>query len=157
MIAARQLSYLGKMVRNHDETHLPMKLLTAWVNNKRPVGGVLYTNKRGLVNSLELILPVLPPRPEADDNSLEMKRWKRVSEERRTGNLRHWISIAQDERYWEWLIDQKLRRPQLDIPCLGRRNQPHDETPPQPLPETIKEAEIHPARAEKNHHPRHQI
>jgi hypothetical protein len=34
MIAIRQLTYLGKIVRNRREGFLPQKLLTAWVDNK---------------------------------------------------------------------------------------------------------------------------
>jgi hypothetical protein len=123
MVAARQLSYLGKMVRNHDEEHLPLKLLTAWVNNKRPTGGVLYTNKRSITTHLNLILPPIPEKPDADEKSLEVKHWKRLVEERRTGKLHHWIELAKDETYWEWLIDSKLRKSHLDIPEPRHRPQ----------------------------------
>jgi hypothetical protein len=50
MIAARQFSYLGKMVRNHGDDHLPKQLLTAWGNNPQSRGQPLYTNKKSLIN-----------------------------------------------------------------------------------------------------------
>ena len=130
MIAARQLSYLGKMVRNHDDDYLPKKFLTAWVNNKRPVGGVLTTNKKALVNSLELILPPIPERP---SRGMSVKRLKQLTAERKAGDLKHWIELAMDEKYWEWLIDSKLRTPHLDIP-EPRRSQPQQPPPPRTPP-----------------------
>jgi hypothetical protein len=137
MIASRQLSYLGKVVRNEREGFLPTKLLTAWVDNKRPKGGVLFTNKKSLVKSLEFILPPVPAQPEADPSSLEMKHWKRVVEERKAGAVKHWIDDARDPNYWEWLIDQKIKRPHLDIPPPRRRaNTDRNTAPPSPPPRT---------------------
>ena len=124
MIAARQLSYLGKMVRNHGDDHLPKQFLTAWVNNPRPRGQPLYTNEKSLINSLNHILPSLPEEPDADPKSLEMRHWKRVREERKNGKLSEWIQDAYDEKYWEWLIDTKpkLRKPHIYIPTYSARS-----------------------------------
>jgi hypothetical protein len=146
MIAGRQLTYLGKVVRNKREGFLPKKLLTAWVDNKRPKGGVLFTNKKSLVKSLEFILPPIPPEPEADDNSLEMKRWKRIVEERKAGDLRHWINDAMDQEYWEWMIDQKIKRPHLNIPPPRRRTNANRESTPQSPPPR-------PQRPHRSHNP----
>ena len=55
MVAARQTSYLGKIIRHHNTDHIPKQLLTAWVNNPRPKRGVLFTNKKSLVNSLNML------------------------------------------------------------------------------------------------------
>jgi hypothetical protein len=144
MVAARQLSYLGKMVRNHDEEHLPLKLLTAWVNNKRPTGGVLYTNKRSITTHLNLILPAIPEKPDADERSLEVKNWKRLVEERRTGKLNQWIEMARDEEYWEWLIDSKLRKPHLNTPEPRRREQQNNQQRSNPPPPPRNEQSNHP-------------
>jgi hypothetical protein len=54
-IAARQLSFIGKMLRHPSPTHLPRQLITAWVNNKRPRGGVLTTNKKSILKALHLL------------------------------------------------------------------------------------------------------
>ena len=51
LIAVKQLTFIGKVVRRED-SFFPKQLLTAWVNHKRKAGGVLTTNKKVLVNSL---------------------------------------------------------------------------------------------------------
>jgi len=56
MIAAIQLLFIGKVFRNSSD-QLPTQLLTAWSNNKRRPGLVLFTNRRSIVNSLKLVLP----------------------------------------------------------------------------------------------------
>ena len=44
-IAQRQLTFIGKVVRNKDD-QIPTQLLTAWCDNKRRRGGVLQNNKK---------------------------------------------------------------------------------------------------------------
>jgi hypothetical protein len=44
MIAARQPNYIGKVICHPNPNHLPLQLLSAWVNHKRPRGGPLTTN-----------------------------------------------------------------------------------------------------------------
>ena len=56
IIAKRQLLFIGKIFRN-SSNHLPTQLLTAWWPNKRKVGAPLHTNKKSIVNNLQLILP----------------------------------------------------------------------------------------------------
>jgi hypothetical protein len=48
-VAARQLQFIGKAVRHPSSTHIPKQLISAWVTNKRPRGGVLTTNKKKLI------------------------------------------------------------------------------------------------------------
>ena len=55
-IATQQLTFIGKVTRNSDD-HLPTKLLTAWCNHKRRLGGVLHTNKKYIAHNLRLIIP----------------------------------------------------------------------------------------------------
>lgn len=79
MIAARELSYLGKMVRR-------WRALTTQtadsINHPR-----LYTNKRSIIVSLELILPPIPKKQDdATESPLEIKWWKRFVEERKQAN-----------------------------------------------------------------------
>jgi hypothetical protein len=54
-IAARQLSFIGKTIRHPDPLHVPKQLITAWVNHKRPKGGILTTNKKSIVKALHLL------------------------------------------------------------------------------------------------------
>jgi hypothetical protein len=103
MIAARQLSYLGKIVRHLHPDHLPKQLLVAWANNPRPAKrGILYTNKRAIVKSLDMLYT---PK-NMDKNPLPITN----------GALNRWYEDAMSEKYWEWLIDRKLRKPHLNIP-----------------------------------------
>jgi hypothetical protein len=54
-VASRQLHFIGKTVRHPSPTHIPKQLLSAWINNKRPRGGVLTTNKKSIVKALHLL------------------------------------------------------------------------------------------------------
>ena len=54
MIAARQLQFLGKLVRSENPS-IPKQLLTAWVNHKRLRGGVLITTKSSYTKSLQML------------------------------------------------------------------------------------------------------
>ena len=123
MIAARQLSYLGKIVRHPDPNHLPKQLLVAWVSNPRPARrGILITNKKSMVKSLDTLYT---PKG-ATQNPLPIK----------TGALNRWYSDAMDEKLWEWMIDDKLRKPHLNIPPPNNNHPPPpppaDENPPPP-------------------------
>ena len=44
----RQITFIGKVVRNSDQ-QLPTKLLTAWCNHQRRRGGVIHSNKKSIV------------------------------------------------------------------------------------------------------------
>ena len=55
-IAQRQLTFIGKVVRNKDD-QIPTQLLTAWCDNKRRRGGVLQNNKKNLAKKIRLVIP----------------------------------------------------------------------------------------------------
>ena len=55
-IAKRQLTFIGKVVRN-SEDQIPTQLLTAWSDHKRKRGGVLQNNKKNLAQNIRLIIP----------------------------------------------------------------------------------------------------
>ena len=80
-IAKRQLTFIGKVVRNSDQ-QLPTKLLTAWWNHKRRRGGVLHSNKKSIVQNIALILPCIG----------------------KTGRMSEWVHYALDNGYWKYLI-----------------------------------------------------
>ena len=136
MVSIRQLNYLGKVCRNNNTNFLPKMLLLAWVDHKRPKRGVLFTNKRSLINSLNWILPPIPETPGNDANDEEVKRWKKYAKERKAGHVKFWLDDAKDETQWEWLIDSKVRRPHLNIPRPRRQNPQSDAPPPSPSPST---------------------
>ena len=50
-IAQRQLTFIGKVVRNKDN-QLPTQLLTAWCNKKRKRGAPLQNNKKNLAQNI---------------------------------------------------------------------------------------------------------
>ncbi len=126
MVAARQTSYLGKIIRHHNTDHIPKQLLTAWVNNPRPKRGVLFTNKKSLVNSLNMLYKPKDLDEDAPHPHLN-----------KTGKLKQWYHDAQDEKYWEWKIDDTLRKSHLDKPPPSNENTPPPENadggpPPSP-------------------------
>ena len=55
-IAPRQITFIGKVVRNKDEK-IPTQLLTAWRNNKQRRGGVLQNNNNNLAQNICLVIP----------------------------------------------------------------------------------------------------
>ena len=55
-ISKRQLTFLGKIVRNHD-SEIPTQLLTAWCNHPQRRGGPLQTNKKNVSKNIRLIVP----------------------------------------------------------------------------------------------------
>ena len=82
-IAKRQLSFIGKVVHNHD-SQIPTQLLTVWCNHPRKQGGLLQTNKRKITENLQLIIP-----------SAE-----------KYGRLSSWAYCALDKSYWDYLLSQ---------------------------------------------------
>ena len=77
-IAQRQLTFIGKVVRNKDD-QITTQLLTARCNNKRRRVGVLQNNKKNLAQSIRLVIP-----GEAKD-----------------GLLKTWVYFALDAAYWK--------------------------------------------------------
>ena len=56
MIAIRQLSFIGKIVRNSVE-QIPSKLITFWIEHKRKPGRVSCNNLKSIVRNLQLLEP----------------------------------------------------------------------------------------------------
>ena len=134
MISIRQLNYLGKLCRNSNENFLPKQLLLAWINHKRPKRGVLFTNKRSLINSLNWILPPIPDKPDDNATNEDLRRWKKYVKERKAGHTKFWLDDAKDEPQWNWLIDSKIRRPHLNIPRPHRQSRQNNTPPQSPNP-----------------------
>ena len=82
-LVKRQLTFIGKVVRN-SEDQIPTKLLTAWCDNKRKRGASLQNNKKKLAHNIRLIVPG------AEKNGL----------------LITWVYLALDDGYWKHLIKQ---------------------------------------------------
>ena len=120
MLNARSMNFLGKTTRAPN-SHPPKLLMTAWVNNPRPKSGVLSTNKKAMVRSLNALLP-------------EETRETRTSKCRTTGivttierqnpdgNLKNWIHIALDKELWNWHI-YKLTHPNSQLPSGPNKKQ----------------------------------
>jgi hypothetical protein len=64
------------------------------VNNPRPKRGVLFTNRRSLVNLLNMLY-----KPKNLDEDAPNPHFNK------TGKLKQWYDDAHDEKYWEWKID----------------------------------------------------
>ena len=77
--AVKQLNFIGKIVRRED-SFFPKQLLTAWVNNKRKRGGVLTTNRKSIVNALELLYPDNVYRTEANGELFKDSKGKKIPE-----------------------------------------------------------------------------
>ena len=97
-----QLTFIGKVVRNSD-LQLPTKLLLAWCNHKSKRGDVLHSNKRSIVQHLELILPCIG----------------------KTGRMSEWVHFALENGYWRFLISNlgnspKPRPAQVPSPSSSR-------------------------------------
>ena len=105
-IAHRQLTFIGKVVRNPDD-QIPTQLLTAWCNHKRKPGGVLQNNKNNLAQNIRLVVPGAA----------------------KDGLLTTWVYFALDNSYWKYLISLIGNRPQE---CTGAEPNPRS-TPPPPL------------------------
>ena len=58
-IAKRQLTFLGKNVRNHD-SQIPTQLLTVWCDHPQRYGGTLQTNKNDLPKKPNSFFPPPP-------------------------------------------------------------------------------------------------
>ena len=138
MIAARQLQFLGKLVRSEDSS-IPKQLLTAWVNHKRLPGSVLTTTKSSYVKSLQMLYPKNTYCIDEDSG----KKAPLVTHMDRFGSLKYWFEDAIDEKRWQCMIDSKLHFPHCDIPEPTKNNTgsppppsspnaapPQDEQPP---------------------------
>ena len=82
-LAKRQLTFIGKVVRN-SEDQIPTQLLTAWCDNKRKPGAPLHNNKKNLAQNIRLI----------------------VTSAAKDGLLTTWVYLSLDDVYWAHLIKQ---------------------------------------------------
>ena len=118
LIAVKQLSFVGKIVRR-EEYFFPKQLLAAWDNHKRKAGGVLTTNKTSIVKSLQLLYPPTKYCTNNDGKPCRDKNSKKIPEAiymDRFGSLPYWIKDAMNKKRWSWMIQSKLRLPHLDSP-----------------------------------------
>ena len=119
MLNARSMNYLGKIARSPD-VHPPKLLMTAWVKNPRPQSGVLATNKKAMVRSLNALLPhetseTITTKCKTTGETIT------ITKPNANGDLRNWLHIALDKRLWEWHINKLLH--------------PNTSPPPRPQPQ----------------------
>ena len=124
-IAKRQLTFIGKVVRNSDD-QIPTRLLTAWCNHPRRRGAPLQSNKKSLVRNLQLIVPSVP----------------------KDGRLSSCALYALDGSYWNHLVSQLGTQPtdwEGEVPGAANytappppqgppRSPPRNRAPPPPSP-----------------------
>ena len=107
-IAKRQLLYIGKITRR-ENTHIPSILLSSWCNHPRRRGGTRKTNKKSVVENLQILLPEKIPS---------------------TGAFHTWIHFALNRKYWTHLLSLigttgRLPRPFND-PSFSNPNSTRD-------------------------------
>jgi hypothetical protein len=86
MIAARQMDFVGKMIRGPPESR---NMITACCDHKRQVGRQQTTGKNFMVENLRLLFQDIP--------TVQIDRH---------GSLRSWIHEASNENYWNQLVYQ---------------------------------------------------
>ena len=91
VIAIRQSSFIGKILRHPNPTHPPKQLLPAWVNNKRPVGPPITTNKKSFLKSITMLYSA---------NSKTDPFKGAVSPIDKKGSFEFWLDDALDEKKW---------------------------------------------------------
>ena len=124
MIAARQMDFLGKVVRS--SWLFPAKrMITACCSNKRLRGRPHYHNKDALVKNLKLLFANVPDV---------------VIDDR--GSVKDWIEEASNKQYWQQLvrclIDKRAEIPQRPENWTRRRRSPrnHDQERAEQFPPT---------------------
>ena len=113
LIAIRSTTYLGKLTRG-PISNPAKQFLTAFVNNPRPIGGVIVTNKKSMVKHLNRLLPNILPTETTATNPTSGENIPRIKLNK-DGDTHLWYNIAMDEDAWEDHID-KLRYPGLEHP-----------------------------------------
>ena len=112
-IAKRQLTFIGKLTRR-DNTHIPTLLLSSWCDNPRKKGGVRKTNRKSVVESLQLLLPDQVPH---------------------SGVFNTWVHLAQDKSYWNLLLS-RIGGSQNNPPSSSQQSRapppPRSQSPPPP-------------------------
>ena len=113
ILNARSMNFLGKTARAPN-SHPPKLLMTAWVKNPRPQSGVLATNKKAMVRSLNALLP--EETRELTTNKCRNTGVITTNERQNPdGNLKNWLHIALDKELWNWHI-YKLTHPNSPLP-----------------------------------------
>jgi hypothetical protein len=126
ILNARTMTYLGKTARSPD-LHPPKLLMTAWIRRPRPKSGVLSTNKKAMVRSLNTLLP----EETKETTSTKCKSTgERITVTRQNpdGKLSNWLDIALDKTLWEWHI-YKLTHPNSPIPPRPDPTRPRRQQP----------------------------
>jgi hypothetical protein len=96
-IAARQLDFIGKLIRGpHDQP--ARRMITSCCNETRRVGRPQTTEKNCIVKNLRLLFKDVP--------------LKHIDHH---GSLKHWIHEASNEEYWNQLI-KRLTHPETPLP-----------------------------------------
>ena len=132
-IAIRQSSFLGKILRHPKPTHLPKQLLPAWVNNKRPVGPPITTNKKSFLKSITMLYSANSKTDPFKGAACPIDK---------KGSFELWLEDALDEKKWELLISAQLRTPHLKVNPPQEQNQRSNaqnedtnDSPPSPPPQ----------------------
>ena len=92
-----------------------MNLLTAWLKNKRQVGGVLPSNNKTQVQNIAIIVPTVDL----------------------FGSLNLWEHLSLDDKYWKYLINVIVNAPTpppgpSTSPITERAQPPSTPSPPRP-------------------------
>ena len=103
-LAKRQLTFIGKVVRN-SENQIPTKLLTAWCDKKRKRGAPLQNNKKNLAQNIRPIVP----------------------DAAKDGLITTWVYLALDDGYRKHLIKQVGTHPST---WNGAKPNPRSTPPP---------------------------
>ena len=90
MIAARQMDFVGKMIRGPPDC-LSRNMITACCDHKCRVGRPQTTGKNFMVENLRLLFQDIP--------TVQIDRY---------GSLRSWIHEASNKSYWNQLVDRLL-------------------------------------------------
>ena len=110
MLTERNLRWGGHVARMKPY-RMPRLLLTAWVNNKRPIGRPEQTFGHALKRSLVLRAKQIEKsfKPEeiintrkADDIAEALRRTGKVKKEDRSKET--WLDLAQDRKLWTSLV-----------------------------------------------------
>ena len=112
-IAIRQMTFIGKVARGPNSQPAKM-LLSAWVDNPRLPGGVLTTNKKSIVKSLQILLPdeMSETIHVKDKETGHMIAKQKLNN---SGKMKLWLKVAMDTILWRWHIC-KLKQPGVEIP-----------------------------------------
>ena len=113
ILNARSMNFLGKTARASN-SHPPKLLITAWVKNPRPKSGVLATNKKAMVRSLNALLPE-ETRETTTHKCRTTGTTTTIERQNPDGNLKNWLHIALDKELWNWHI-YKLTHPNSQLP-----------------------------------------